>query len=558
MKKSAVLSLLVFGIILLLSPVFAPIAFSQPPHPTTESAQHGRPRGRPLFSWPIREPKQVVQLCAEHLATIPPFDRPRVRYFDLSAVPPEHMSAATAALMFGINSLHVMPMVTHPQIVPNSDHRIFWIDLAWYKWDPQAWEDMTREDPYFREPLIPSNDPALNYLRAQTGSIGAVVRGDWFIVYSFDNTKFLGKNSNKADQAFYYTFVFGYVEKEVEEKVKVRKKKVVQEKRIQTVTDGIRRWNQEVVVPVEKEVEEEEVRKVKKKVPNAPATAADFEKFWKVDFELLKDFPIDVGAMVDEGKSGVSFHNRILWRIRTSMGVYWRTFDVFRSVRDQDFIENPFPFEIDAGEHIVQDAKGAQFYMLSDGKGNRVEFADPRLVSSASVGHPAVITSKSCVVCHSTGILNFRNEHTVMKQIGLKVYGLGVERAERFRQFFLNPKMDELVAEDQRTYANFIKECNGLTTTQNSRFFDSVVRWYESPVNLKQAAAEIGISENDLSTALLVGIGTEQDPKGTTKGRLAAMALGHAAVPRDSWERGLYQEAFLLLLEHRKFRKINK
>lgn len=501
---------------------------------------------RPL---PPLGPTRVLDYCAEHLARVQPAAQAKIRYFDFSSVPDNLLPAALASLSFGCNSLHRFTLVTVPQPVPNTDGRIYWIDLDWYGWDDRVWENITQEDPYFREPIVPSGHPGLNFLRQATQSAGPVVRGDWFLFYTFDVTQFLANNQNRADDAFYYQLIYGVEEQEVEEEKeqKVRKKVPVQKE----VSYGGGRTRQETVYE-EREVVEKVKVKVKKLISKAPKTAAEFEAFWRVDFKLLRDFPVDMGAVVDEGISGVSFRNRVLWRVPSAIGVYWRTFDTFRSVGDQDFIESPFPREIDGGEHIFQDLKGAQFYLLSNGKGERVEFGDPRLVSGARVGHPAVITAIGCIKCHDTGILSFRNEHQVLQQLGLKLYGLSYERSERFRQFFLNRKLDQLVKLDQANYADFLQRCNGLTPAENAYQFEQLRSWYARPVDLQQAAREIGCTEKELEQALALGVGTEERPAGTTKGRLGRLVLDNRGIPRFTWERGAFQEAALLLLARRK------
>lgn len=506
--------------------------------------------------FPNWSPEYVAERCAEHLATVNKSYRCNIRYLDFSDVPRDLLPAAVSSIYFGTNSLHIAPLVAVPRPVPNTDNRIFWFDLLWYRWTPEVWENITHEDPYFREPLIPSTAKGWAYIREQTGSAGPIVRASWFNFYAFNTTEFLAKGEIKADNAFYYQLVFGFKEKVVDEKVVEKVKVRVPTVKRQLYSDGYRQWYQDVTTYEEKEESKEVVKQVKKKVVNAPATAAEFEAFFRLNFKDLKDFPIDVGATVDEGFSGVSYRNRVLWRVRGNIGTYWRTYDVFRSVGDQDFIESPFPKEFDAGEHIFQDAKGAQFYMLSDGAGKRVEFGDPRVVSGAPAGHPAVITAIGCIKCHDNGIIGFRNEHQILDKIGVKLYGLGYERSERFKQFFLNPRMERLVKLDQEEYAEFIRSCNGLTPQENAAQFEKFRTWYGKPVTLAQAAREIGCEPKELEEAIGLGVGDLDYPQGATKARLGRLVLDGHPIPRQTWERGLYQEAFLLLLERRKHAKM--
>jgi hypothetical protein len=487
--------------------------------------------------FPNWSPEYVVERCAEHLATLNESERINIRYFDMSDVPRAVLPAAVSSLLFGCNSASTAPITTPPQPVPHTDNRIFWIDLGWYRWAPEVWENISLEDPYFREPLIASTATGWNYLRDQTKA-NAVIRGSWFMYYTYDTTQFLGRGATQADQAFYYQLIYGLTEREIEidaqVTVNVKKQQTVQ------VRD---RYNRLINQVQEVDVPQVQVQKVKKliTVANAPQTAKEFEQFWKVDFELLKDWPIDQGAIVDEGRSAVAYQNRVLWRIRTAMGVYYRTFDVFRSVGDQDFVEGLFPKIYDAGEHIVQDAKGAQFYLLTDGAGKRVEFADPRLVHDSVSGNRVLLTAASCIHCHDVGILPVRNEAVILRDNGVELKANTFERAERIKQFFLG-NLQRLVEIDQNEYTEFIRTCNGLTPTENTAQFSRFRSWYFQPVTLIQAAREIGCEPLELADALATG----------TKGRLGRLALDGTPIPRPIWERGGYQEAFLLLLEKRK------
>lgn len=460
-----------------------------------------RLRARVNPEFPSWSPAQVLTRCAEHLATVSEYDRPRIRYFDMTDAPGGYLPSVTGATLFGCNSAARSPMTAQPRAVPNTDQRIFWIDLAWYNWTPEAWEAISGEDPYFREPIIPSNSVALVYLKAQTRA-NAVVRAGWWLWYTFDSSEFLDAGQLRNENSFYDKLVYSDVE---------------------FVRDG------------------KKVRGV------GPKTAAEFEQAWFVDFTRLKDFPTDRGAMVDTGFSRVAYNNRILWRVRGSAGTYWRTFDVQRTAGDQDFVETPFPKKFDAGEHIFQDERGAQFYLLSDGNGAALDFANPFIVKGDPASSPhndVLVTSRSCIHCHDSGILSFRNEHPRLRDAGVELKALGLSRAQRFEQFFLqDAKLQRLVRQDQDNYAEFVRDCNGLTTQENLQGFIRARSWYGQPVGLQQAARELGCVPQELADAL---------GHLATKGRLGQLALTGQPIPRATWERGGYAEAGLLLLEWRK------
>lgn len=451
--------------------------------------------------FPPWSPAQVEEQCAQHLATVDPADRYRIRYFDATDVPRSYLPAVIGALFFGTNSAARTPTTVQPRAVPNTDQRIFWIDLAWFNWTPQAWEAISSEDPYFREPIVPSLSRGLLYLKTETHA-NPVVRAGWWLWYVFDNGEFLEAGQLRNENTFYDQLVYADV---------------------QFVRNG------------------KKVRGV------GPKSAAEFEQAWFVDFARLKDFPTDRGAMVDTGFSGVAYNNRVLWRVRGSAGTYWRTFDVLRTAGDQDFVENPFPKEFDAGEHIFQDERGAQFYLLSDGKGAALDFANPFVVKGDPASNPhntVLVTSRSCIHCHDSGILSFRNEPPRLASAGVKLHAYGLARSQRYEQFYLQePKLQRLVRQDQDNYSEFIRDCNGMTAAENLQGFIRARSWYGQPVGIAQAARDLGCESQELADAL---------GNLATKGRLGQLALTGQPIPRATWERGGYAEAGLLLLEWRK------
>ena len=477
-----------------------------------------------FLSW---SPEYVVERCAEHLATINPKDRARIRYFTLADVPRVYLPAAVSSLFFGVNQVARIPVTYVPRAVPHTDNRLFWVDLCWFGWTPEVWENITLEEPYLREPIVPSTSIGLKFLKTETKA-NAIIPASWFMWYVFDNGEFINQENAKVfnPKAFYYQLLYANVtfEREVTEKVG------------------------------------NDVKKVKKKVTGVgPATAAELEKVWHVDFNVLKDFPIDKGGLIDEGFSGVSFSNRVVWRVRTAIGVYWRTFDVFRTAGEQDFIENPFPKKFDAGEHIIQDERGAQYYFLTDGKGDAVDFANPFVVKGDPAGphNTVLVTSRSCIHCHDSGILGFRNEHAVLQRIGADLKIITPDRAERFNQFFMQERrMKKLIKQDQDNYTEFIKDATGLTPQQNLQNFQRYRAWYGKAVDLQQGARELGVSAKELELALAIGVGTLDRPAGVTKGRLGRLVLDNHPIPRVTWERGGYAEAGLLLREWQKRGKI--
>lgn len=492
-------------------------ALSQDPEPQVESElRRLRLSLNPEFeSW---DANHVLDLCAAHLASLPRELRSNIRYLDFSASPREYLPAAMAGSFFWTNSMSAIQLVGYLRPVPETDNRILFLDLEDFGWTAEAWEKVAGDEVYYREPWIPSNSKALAYLKGAIGN--GVIRGDWFLYWSADTSLYLRDGETKNDNSPYYILTYA------KNKAVQKKKERVKDK------DG---------KIVEREIEKEVLGAI-------PQTAEEFEKFWLANDAVTGNFPLDRAGIVDQGSSIVSLHNRVLRRRRTALGTYWRTFDVIRGVGDQDFIESlPIPpKKYDASEHIVTDSKGSQHYFLSNGKGDRIEFGDPRVVRDmVSGGPPIVVTGKSCVACHAEGIIPFENEVPKILAAGTKLYPKNA-RIDQDLQLFYLQNIGRQVRQDQDEYAEFVAKVNGLGSAENAAQFAKIRDWYSSPLTPEQAARELGASIDEFEAAVSL----------SGKGRLARLITDGKPIPRTVWEFGGFQEAALLLLEHRKNAKM--
>jgi hypothetical protein len=514
-------------------------------------------------------PEQVYERVAEHLASVEGFiigslnpqtseqlEKARqtaiyeigfIRYFSLAEVPRSQLPAAIASLLFTVESASPSSMVTRLKPVSNTNNRLFWIDLRWLCWTPESFEKISLEDFYYREPLIPSESKALDFVRKRIGN--GVIRGDWFTFYVGDTSQFLKVNENKADNAFYYTLLYSTNPTEVEVE-----KKVIKDYKYESVNavwpggpdaNGIyypkgtpySYWQKSPIYTTKKVKE--------KRSGGVPKNEDEFLQFWGIDNQRKSlQFQSESGGVVDEGDSAVSWQNRIYVRRQALTGEFYRTYDVFVTAGDQDFLESlPVPpKKANAGELIFQSVKGAQYYLLVDGKNNRIEFGDPRIVHDQVSGKPFVlVTWKSCVQCHIDGIIAPKNEVPLMIKNGLDLRAKDPYQAQQIKSFYLR-QLTKKIKASQEAYKDFILAVNGLTTEENALQYKQHRSWYAGPVTLSQAAREVGATPDEFSDAVSIG----------TKGRLGRLIMDGKAIPRTVWERGLFQEAFLLLIEYRK------
>lgn len=543
------------------------VVCSIPGQPAGQEAPSYNPLNSELDPW---SPAYTVEKVAEHLSAyqkdlvvrreMKPEEAKKeasyLRYFDCSDAPRRYLPAVTAGLLFWNNELSPAASVQRPRAT-DSSNRLFYVDLRWYCWTPEAWETVSNDEPYFREPLVPSDLPALQYMKSVIGN--GVLRASWFLYYTADTSQFLKAGELKADNAFYYTLLYSssVFEREVEEETKLGHYQEIATGRI-VYNDT--EWSQAAKDPKRYRfvVTKVEKRKVKKRtVGVVPQNAAEFQQFWGID-PSIKDagqFTVHRGAVIDEGKSGVSYQNRIIAFYQATRGLYMRTFDVFRTAGDQDFFETtPVPEQdlvnFDAGEHIFMDMKGGVYFMLSGGskqKEPRVEIGDPRLVKDQqSGGKVLLVTAKSCVACHDKGIIAPQNEVTAFADVGGKLKGATPFERDRLKAFYFS-NLQRIVKNGQENFADFVKECNGLTMEENATQFQQARSWYASPVTLEQAAREVGaVDVKELQDAAQY----------TAKGRIGALILNNKPIPRQTWEFGGYSECFLLLIEYRKAAKV--
>ncbi len=312
----------------------------------------------------------------------------------------------------------------------------------------------------------PLVDHALyNFGRLNAGNM--LVRADWFIVHAMDSARQVDRGL-KADDVIYYTLIYG--------------------------------------------------------VGKAPKTLDAFRAAWGVDATLAAKFKADFGTIVEKGRSGVSRGVRRIVGYRTVLGAYWETFDA----SNEDYVENVLSDKLEAGEAITNNTRGLQVYLLYDGKRNRVEDGNIKLVVDSSDSHdPRVRTATSCVSCHTVGINPCSNALADLVKEGVGFNPKYHEFARRIDRFYLAGTLDATVVEANTRYGQAVAACNGLSPTQNAIAYRALYDWYAyTPVTLAQAAAECGLAEAEYLAKI----------KASASGRLAGLFRTKRPIDRQFWE----------------------
>lgn len=170
---------------------------------------------------------------------------------------------------------------------------------------------------------------------------------------------------------------------------------------------------------------------------------------------------------------------------------------------------------------------------LADGKGNLVFEAPANLVADNTelFGDRIIRSPGSCFVCHTEGSQpvgeNALSER--LKQgVELKAYDYARQREIEF--FHLADIAPELARWDEG-FGRATWHINGLTPSQNAAAIKQAIGNYRRDVTLETAAAELGVTPDNLRNALALASASYVD----VGPRLAGLAHG-TPTPRTQWE----------------------
>lgn len=267
----------------------------------------------------------------------------------------------------------------------------------------------------------------------------------------------------------------------------------------------------------------------------ALANAKEFEAFWRANPEPQLRF----GRI--EGRSGVSVQGtRVLESYPTAnRGYLWVTYDSRVVGGATDPLENltARPVKHDASEliaaipkHVGGQSGTLQAYFLADAQGKRQEKAPTDIVTDTTGTRGVEIRNTlSCIACHVEGIrqptLDQYREYILS---GARIYGYDKATQQEIDRYLDSPIAKE-ISRNNEDYAAGVALCNGLTPAENAAAFQRVVRLYDSPVTLEQAARELYTTPETWRLAL----GNYSRTYKLT-GRLALMAQGQP-MSREQW-----------------------
>lgn len=183
-----------------------------------------------------------------------------------------------------------------------------------------------------------------------------------------------------------------------------------------------------------------------------------------------------------------------------------------------------------------------QVYGLFNGQGQVQEVAPTNIViDNTNTRGVEIINPLSCVACHVEGLrppsTNALREYL---RSGAEAYINDYEAQKEVDRFHLTA-IEKWIVRANEDYEIAVKACNGYTAAENSAAFIAVIREYDRPLSIEDAARELYVSPEELRNAL----GYWTSAKKKMSARLASLAHG-GTINRESWE-GAYREALFIL-----------
>jgi len=447
-------------------------------------------------------PDTSVKFALADLASIDPSIQPYIRYLSLYNVPKVHRQKIGETVSFVINSLSTRRQIYIPVFVGGSDSTVIRLNLKDYNIDPKQWDKLGKEGSGVR----PFPDPYFHILLSET------------------NCNFMDKNGIK------YTKPGGNKTTTKTEKKKVQKKVERQKQVFTGYYDQLRRPIYETktvteTIEVEEEVPVQEVvaggaiftqapwldpvaisqlvtlansecpiLRADWFIVNATVPPAyynflglgkkekDFENLVFANEELAKKARSQFKAVVVQ--SMVARNNRTLVRSPTfTNGYYWASHDVLNSVNEKNFLVNFLNEKFDASEIIGTLPNGLQAYFVSDGKGNRLDFANPDVAIDNTAVDRIVRTGRSCMICHAEGIKPIEDNIRLLnrKLTSLESVRLMVTDEEQAYQVvdLFGSDLDKQIVKDQQIYHDAIGLTNGLHAPDNGKQFGIIWDAYQ-------------------------------------------------------------------------------
>jgi serine/threonine protein kinase/succinate dehydrogenase flavin-adding protein (antitoxin of CptAB toxin-antitoxin module) len=241
-----------------------------------------------------------------------------------------------------------------------------------------------------------------------------------------------------------------------------------------------------------------------------PKTDRELEKLLQVD--VAEDIRQERVARAGFNGSGVSQNNRLIERhdLDLTRGAFWKSHDFAKNTERKNLFEHPLgpdegknSFEHDGGEIIFNLPNGLQAYMLVNARGDRIDKGPTTIVTDKEAVKkglgPEVINGISCMSCHARGMIE--KDDQIREYVEKNPNAFSKEEADTILVLYPGKKkLAEWFRQDAERFAAAVKK-TGAQLSRTEPIVALSVR-FEQELDLKLAAAEVGITEEDLRKAL--------------------------------------------------------
>lgn len=256
-------------------------------------------------------------------------------------------------------------------------------------------------------------------------------------------------------------------------------------------------------------------------------TLEDFNKlvrFRKEDQDLSGRAVVADSQLVSLHQRGIEFTPKV-------GGTYWQTYDYLKGAGVNDLLKDPLRRKRDAGEAFAELGNGLQAFTLVDGNDKIIDVADGNIVSDQVTPWKNKLVWNglySCTNCHKNGAQDILDE---VRPLTAPPRGLVSRKAKEFEEFvdLYGKVIEPELATTRARYAAAVSAVTrGRKPDENTAIYGKLfVDFMQKPLTMKDAAAEVGCTQAQLTAILGRIIGP--DPAVTT-------LLAGRPLRRDLWE----------------------
>jgi hypothetical protein len=526
LRSNCVIAVLTIVLVSTVAFLISPPLSAQPP------VRVEVPATVPVHTW---TPAEMVDLAAKDAQAIQDEHlRYNTRYIALYNVPPNDRNEHIQLLNFALNSLSRRRGIVYADIVPNTENTLLRLDLRIFALDPKLWDKFVTQGsgPIRAVKKIDLPEPYF-YQQIKKGGKHQVKKTRTVPWYAPDGRQYVDKAGQPATKTeTYYEDIVEPTSFEIVHAPWLNQASVVDLAEATYSDYAIIRGDwflaNALIAPAYNELLQFK-------------TIQDFQKFVRY---RGRDKDLAVKGVVVESAE-VALHSRAALYTPTVLGSYWETFDYFTSIDDNDLLTNLKKEERDAGEVIANGPNGLQYYLLIDGQGKVLDFADPNVAvdSQTSWRNKIVWNGYSCITCHSQGMKDLNDE---VRALSRPPFALLVKEHQDFQQvidLFSTP-IEEPINLTKATYVKTVGlSTQGMTPQQMATALQRVfLAYHQKSIDIDDAAAEVGCTPDEVRSILGATINPDHTLTQLLAGRI---------VRRDQWEFRGFAQLATIVHEHR-------